>query len=144
MCSPRRRTKVNTMTSMCAVVIGAALLSTGCIEGVTQVAGTGATYTTRCSAEMEIDGVEYYARCTPASCEASYHSGGVSHVVVAIDPGKKIVGYAERACIQDLSQATTMFQPAIEAEAEARRAEEAAEAAAEPEAEAVDDGEEVE
>ena len=28
-------------------------LLTGCVQGVTQVAGIGSTYTTRCSAEMD-------------------------------------------------------------------------------------------
>lgn len=86
----------------------------GCVQGVTQVAGTGAIYTTKCSAEMEVRGSEYFARCEPESCEASYEAGPVSHVVVAIDPGRKLVGYAERVCYQDLSQASGLFQPALE------------------------------
>ncbi|MBW2253223.1 MAG: hypothetical protein JRI25_01340, partial [Deltaproteobacteria bacterium] len=51
--------------------ICAVLLLGGCVQGVTQVAGTGSVYTTRCSAEMEVRGVEYYARCTPKSCEST-------------------------------------------------------------------------
>ena len=87
----------------------------GCVQGgVTQVAGVGASYTTRCSAEMEVRGVEYFARCVPESCETQYHSGPVSHVVVALDPGRRIVGYAERVCFQDLSQASALFQPILE------------------------------
>lgn len=92
----------------------ATILAAGCVQGVTQVAGTGSTYTTRCSAEMRVEGGEYFARCTPASCEPEYHSGPVSHVVVAIDPGKKLVGFAERVCVQDLSEASQLFQPALE------------------------------
>ena len=84
------------------------------MQGVTQVAGTGSVYTTRCSAEMEVRGVEYHARCTPESCEPTYHSSAVNQVVVAIDPGRKLVGYAERVCVQDLSEASALFQPALE------------------------------
>jgi hypothetical protein len=86
----------------------------GCVQGVTQVAGTGAIYTTRCSAEMEVRGVEYFARCEPQSCETSFKAGPVNHVVVGLDPGRRIVGYAERVCFQDLSQASALFQPALE------------------------------
>jgi hypothetical protein len=95
-------------------LICAVLVLGGCVQGVTQVAGTGSVYTTRCSAEMEVRGVEYFARCTPESCESTYHSSAVSHVVVAIDPGRKLVGYAERVCVQDLSEASALFQPALE------------------------------
>ena len=96
-----------------------ALLLTGCVNGVTQVAGVGSVYGTRCSAVMEARGEEYFAKCTPPTCETSYTAGPVSHVVVAIDPGKKVLGYAERTCIQDLSEASELFQAATEAEAEA-------------------------
>lgn len=92
----------------------AALLLAGCIQGVTQVAGTGSVYATRCSAVMEAKGEEFYARCTPPSCETQYTSGPVNHVVVAIDPGKKVLGYAERICIQDLSEASALFQAAVD------------------------------
>lgn len=91
----------------------------GCVQGVTQVAGIGSTYTTRCSATMEARGDEYFAQCTPPTCETTYTSGPVSHVVVAIDPGKKVLGLAERTCIQDLSEASALFQAASEAEAQA-------------------------
>jgi hypothetical protein len=89
----------------------ATLLLGGCVEGVTQVAGTGAIYTTRCSADMDPRGDEYRARCIPEACRSNYQSAAVSHVVVALDPGRKIVGFAERTCVQDLSQATALFQP---------------------------------
>ena len=92
--------------------IGMILLA-GCIDGVNQVAGTGAVYAVRCSAEMEVKGEEYFARCQPPKCTASFESGPVSHVVVALDPGKKLVGYAERVCIQDLAQASGLFNPAL-------------------------------
>lgn len=89
----------------------AALALVGCIDGVTQVAGTGATYTTACSAVMEARGDEYVARCTPPPCRVNYESAAVNHVAVAVDPGRKVVGLAERVCVQDLSQATALFQP---------------------------------
>jgi hypothetical protein len=90
----------------------------GCIDTVNQVAGTGSVYTTRCSAEMTVKGETYEARCEPASCLEGWRSGPVSHVVVAMDPGTKLVGYAERVCIQDLSNATALYTPAGEVEAE--------------------------
>lgn len=89
-------------------------LATGCIDKVTQVAGTGSLYTTRCSAEMEVDGHEYEARCTPPACAPRYSDVAVNHVVVAMDPGTRLVGYAERVCVQDLSNAAAMFAPVVE------------------------------
>ena len=88
----------------------------GCIDTVNQVAGTGSVYTVRCSAEMDVKGDTYTARCDPAGCLDGWRSGPISHVVVAMDPGIKLVGYAERACIQDLSNATGLYPPAAEAE----------------------------
>ena len=42
---------------------------TACVEGLTQVAGTGSTYTVRCSAEMDIqNGNQYFAKCKPDAC----------------------------------------------------------------------------
>jgi len=38
----------------------------------------------------------------------------VNHVVVALDPGEKVIGYAERVCLQDLSNASALFQPEVE------------------------------
>lgn len=90
----------------------AVLLSlSGCIDDVTQVAGTGAHYNTRCSAVMAVSGDTYSARCTPALCRLNYEEAALNQVVVAVDPGRKVVGYAERVCVQDLSQATALFQP---------------------------------
>jgi hypothetical protein len=88
------------------------LLLAGCISGVTQVAGTGAVYTTRCSSDMDPTNGEYKARCTPPDCDTHFHSSTVSNVVVAFDPGNRVLGYAERVCLQDLSQASAMFTPA--------------------------------
>ena len=86
----------------------------GCVEGLTQVAGTGAIYTVKCSAEMEIkNGNQYFARCMPDACSGQFVSGAVSHVVVGIEPGKRLVGYAERVCIQDLAQSSGLFNPGL-------------------------------
>ena len=90
------------------------LFTTGCVSGVTQVAGTGAIYQTRCSSEMEVKGVEYFARCTPPSCATTFKDQGTNQVVVAVEPGAKILGYAERICVQDLSDASAKFQPIAE------------------------------
>lgn len=83
----------------------------GCIEGLTQVAGTGAVYHTRCSADMVAEAGTYKARCTPEDCAPGFTPGPVSHVVVALDPGRKVVGVAERVCLQDLSRASDRFKP---------------------------------
>ena len=86
----------------------------GCVEGLTQVAGTGAIYSVKCSAEMEIkNGNQYFARCVPDACSGQFRSGSVSHVVVGIEPGKRLVGYAERICIQDLAQSSGLFNPGL-------------------------------
>lgn len=95
-------------------MLWALALLTGCVDNLSQVAGTGATYTVRCSAAMEVlDGEIYRARCEPAACAGRFESGPVSHVVVAVEPGAKLYGYAERVCIQDLSSATGLFHPAL-------------------------------
>lgn len=91
-------------------VIAVATLSSGCGWTVQQVAGTGSVYQTRCSATMEAKGEAYFARCTPPECSDSFATGPVSHVVVALDPGKKVVGYAERVCYQDLEDASRLFK----------------------------------
>ncbi len=87
------------------------LLLAGCIDTVQQVGGTGSTYTTRCTAEMEVDGVEFTAACTPPTCMKGYTSAAVSHAAVALEPGRKLIGVAERACVQDLSTAAALFEP---------------------------------
>lgn len=86
----------------------------GCVDSVQQVAGTGAHYSTRCSAEMEAKGPEWFARCEPPACDERFHSVALSHVIVALDPSGKVAGYAERACVQDLSAASALFQPVVE------------------------------
>ncbi|MCB9662525.1 MAG: hypothetical protein H6732_00270 [Alphaproteobacteria bacterium] len=84
------------------------------MQGLTQIAGVGALYHTRCSADMTADDGTYRARCTPEACAPGFTEGPVSHVVVALDPGRKIVGYAERLCLQDLSDAGTLFSPPVQ------------------------------
>ncbi len=88
----------------------------GCIDTLNQVAGTGAAHVVRCSAEMEVRGEEYFARCTPPACLEGWVAGPTSHVVVAMDPGTKLVGYAERVCVQDLADASALFSKADAAE----------------------------
>ena len=66
--------------------------------------GIGSTYETRCSAKMTLDGDEYKAACTPSQCIEGFIDAGISHQVVAIDPGKKVVGSGVRACVLDMSQ----------------------------------------
>lgn len=90
--------------------IFAVLSLSGCPGTLNQVAGTGALYHTRCSATMQAKGEEYHARCTPPKCTQGFTDGPINQVVVALDPGKKVVGYAERICYQDLSDASRLFQ----------------------------------
>ncbi len=90
-----------------------ALFPVGCIDNVTQVAGTGAIYSTKCSGEMEIRSGQYYVQCDPPTCETRFKSSAVNHVVVNLDPGRKIIGYAERICVQDLAESSGLFNPAI-------------------------------
>ena len=78
------------------------LFLVGCVQG--DFVQAGGTYDTRCSASMQAKGEEYFARCTPAACEDGYVAGPVNHVVVAIDPGSKVLGYAERICLADPTQ----------------------------------------
>ena len=80
------------------------LLLVGCAESMSMTQGIGSTYETRCSAKMTLEGEEYKAACTPAQCIEGFIDAGVSHQVVAIDPGKKVVGSGVRACILDMSQ----------------------------------------
>lgn len=73
-----------------------------CIESMEQSIGLGALYTTRCSALMDARGDEYVARCTPPACAVGFTDLGISQGVVAVDPGVKVVGVAERVCVQEL------------------------------------------
>ena len=66
--------------------------------------GIGSTYETRCSSKMTLEGEEYKAACTPPACIEGFIDAGTSQYVVAIDPGKKVIGSAVRACILDMSQ----------------------------------------
>lgn len=89
------------------------VLTTGCISELNQAAGTGALYYTRCSADMLPTEAGYKAQCEPEQCLAGFTTGPVGHVVVALDPGRKVVGYAERICLQDLARASGLFNPAL-------------------------------
>lgn len=77
------------------------LLAVGCVQDGVHFEGVSAIYHTRCSASMEARGEEYVARCTPPTCAEGFVSGSVNQVAVAVDPGKKVVGYAERPCLQE-------------------------------------------
>jgi hypothetical protein len=93
-------------------VVWIAFALSGCFPGgVTQVAGVGAVYSTRCSAEMEPRGMEYVAKCDPPACGDKFHGEALNQVVVAIVPDVKVIGYAERVCVQDLSNGSALFQP---------------------------------
>lgn len=83
----------------------------GCVDELQQIAGTGSVYVTRCTAEMDVRGVVYEAACTPPTCLQGYTSAAISHAAVALDPGKRVIGVAERACVQDLSHAAALFEP---------------------------------
>jgi hypothetical protein len=100
-----------------------ALLFTGCVEKVSQVAGVGANYTTRCSARMTPKELEFETQCEPAPCDPTFRSVAVNHVVVAIVPNTEVIGYAERVCIQDLSKASQLFAPQLNGEPVATPAE---------------------
>lgn len=82
----------------------------GCPENVDYSVGVGSIYTSRCSAEMSANGREYRAECEPPACEPRFRDAGVSHVVVAVNPGVSVLGYAERVCLSDLE--TMMSTPA--------------------------------
>ncbi len=90
-----------------------ALIPVGCIDSVTQVAGTGAIYSTKCSGEMEVRGGQYYVQCDPPTCDTRFKSSAINHVVVSLDPGRKIIGYSERICVQDLAESSGLFNPAM-------------------------------
>lgn len=86
------------------------LFLVGCIQNLSQVGGTGAVYTTHCASDMDPTPAGYEATCTPPTCIKGYTDAGISHVVVALDPGRRVLGMAERACVQDLSNAAARFQ----------------------------------
>ena len=74
----------------------------GCAESFVQNVGVGAVITQRCSSDMEAKAGEYRAICTPAVCPPQLVDVGVSHVVVAVIPNERVLGYAERGCLQSL------------------------------------------
>ena len=86
----------------------------GCIQHLDQIGGTGSVYTTRCTGDMVQKNREYTATCAPRGCLPGYTDGGVSHIATVMDPGRRIVGIAERVCVQDLSEAAARFE-AVEA-----------------------------
>lgn len=79
------------------------LLFAGCADEVDYTLGSGVVYHTRCAARMAVEGDEYRALCTPPDCAPGYQSVGVSQVAVALDPGTKVIGNAERICVQDMA-----------------------------------------
>ena len=87
-----------------------------CADDLVQIAGVGAVYSTRCAAQMEAKGSEWFARCTPPACEEHFRSVALGNVVVSVDPAGGVAGYAERTCLQDLSTASALFQPVLEPE----------------------------
>ena len=86
----------------------------GCISHLDQIGGTGSVYTTSCTGDMAQQNGEYTTSCTPRGCLPGYTDGGVSHIATALDPGRRIVGIAQRVCVQDLSEAAARFE-AVEA-----------------------------
>ena len=93
-----------------------AIMLTGCVDEVNQVAGVGAIYTTRCSSRMTPKEAVFEAQCEPSPCEPTFRSVAINQVVVAIVPNTEVVGYAERVCIQDLSKASQFFAPQLNGE----------------------------
>ena len=80
------------------------VLLAGCNNEFDYAMGWGATYTTRCAARMAVEGDAYRALCDPPSCAEGFTSVAVSQAVAALDPGLKVLGNAERTCVQDASQ----------------------------------------
>ena len=79
-------------------------LVAGCNNEFDYAMGWGAVYTTRCAARMAVDGDTFRALCDPPPCSEGFVSAAVSHAVVALDPGVKVLGNAERSCVQDASK----------------------------------------
>lgn len=75
----------------------------GCADSIHYTLGSGVVYHTRCAARMAVEGDTYRALCTPPPCAEGFDSAGVSHVVAALDPGNKVLGNAERACVRDMA-----------------------------------------
>lgn len=97
----RARTTPSALVAMAALLA----LGVGCQAGeITQYIGVGQSYATRCSADMTVKGETFEARCTPPSCDPQYDSVSENHVVVAVLPGERVVGYAERICLLPVGQ----------------------------------------
>lgn len=77
------------------------LLVLGCADSVQYTLGSGVVYHTRCAARMSVEGDEYKALCDPPLCAPGYRSVAVGHAAVALDPGTKVIGNAERVCVMD-------------------------------------------
>jgi len=84
---------------------------TACFGDVHQTAGTGAVYTTTCSANMTVQEGSFQAACVPPGCFKGYEDVAESHVVVALGPDGAPVGLRQRTCLQDLSVASDLFPP---------------------------------
>lgn len=78
-------------------------LLTGCADSVQYSLGSGVVYHTRCAARMAVEGDTYTALCDPPPCAEGYQSVGIGHAAVALDPGVKVIGNAERICVQDMA-----------------------------------------
>ena len=83
----------------------------GCMDDVHQTAGTGAIYTTSCSANMKVREGAFEASCTPSTCRKGYEDVADSHIVVALGADGTPVGLRQRTCLQDLSAASKLFPP---------------------------------
>ncbi|MBN1335829.1 MAG: hypothetical protein JXB39_07690 [Deltaproteobacteria bacterium] len=86
------------------LAIAALSMLVGCNNTFDYAMGWGAVYTTRCAARMAVEGDTYRALCEPPPCSEGFVSVAVSHAVIALDPGVKVLGNAERTCVQDASR----------------------------------------
>jgi hypothetical protein len=81
------------------------LLALACNSGTLEMnQGFGSVYTTRCSGRMSVQADVYTTDCAPPACHVDFEQVALSQVVVAVDPGEKVVGYAERTCVQTLQK----------------------------------------
>jgi hypothetical protein len=90
------------------------VLLAGCADNVEYTIGASVTYATRCAARMAVEGDTYRALCDPPACSEGFNSVGINQVAVALDPGNKVVGNAERICVQDLTAVTKNQNLAID------------------------------
>jgi hypothetical protein len=82
-----------------------------CFGDVHQAAGTGAVYTTSCSANMKAKSGSFQADCVPPACYKGYEDVADSHIVTALGADGIPVGTRQRTCLQDLSKASDLFPP---------------------------------